>query len=187
MLRRVSPEKVVTALSAFVVLAIGFLGSSQASAQVSGATLTGTVRDPSGAVNPNAQISITNVATGVTRKVGTDSAGLYTAPNLVPGNYQASVTAPGFNTEVRTGITLTVGAQQVLDVTLHVGEATQTIEVTGAAAAVELTSSTLSQEVNATTVRELPLNGRSWTDLASLQPGVVSAQTHASGEPPPAE
>lgn len=179
----VSPQKVGTALWLSVILAIGFLTGSQAYAQVAGATLAGTVSDPSGAVLPKAKIAITNVATGVTRNVETDSAGFYSAPNLGAGDYQVTVTSPGFNTEVRRGITLTVGAQQVLDVGMHVGEISQRVEVTGAAATVELTSSTLSQEVSATTIRELPLNGRSWTDLTNLQPGVVIAETHASGDP----
>jgi hypothetical protein len=155
-----------------VFLAISIFMAGQARAQVSGAMLTGTVTDSSGAVIPNAQVSITDVATGVTSNVSTSGVGLYTAPNLLPGNYEVRVTAPGFSTQVRTGITLTVGAQQALYITMQVGQVSQTVEVTGEAPTVQLTSSTLSAEVNATTVRELPLNGRSWTDLAALQPGV---------------
>ena len=183
MLLRGFPKKSGTALSVFVVLAISFLGSSPAYAQVSGAMLTGTVTDPSRGFIPNAQVSITAVATGVTRKVTADSAGFYTAPNLLPGNYEVRVTVPGFSTEVRTGITLTVGAQQVLDITVQVGQVTEEVRVTGDAPTVQLTSSTISAQVNATTVRELPLNGRSWTDLTNLQPGVVTAESHASGDP----
>jgi hypothetical protein len=178
MLLRVFPKKVSAALSVFVILASSILWASQAYAQVSGATLTGTVKDSSGAVIPNAQVAITDVATGVTSTVSSGGAGLYTVPNVLPGNYEVRVTATGFSTAVQKGITLTVGAQQVLDFTMQVGQVTQTVEVTTEAPTVELTSSTLSATVNATTVRELPLNGRSWTDLASLQPGVVTAQTH---------
>lgn len=148
-----------------------------ANAQVAGATLTGTVSDPSGSSIPNAQVSIRDVATGVTRNVEADNVGFYTAPNLLPGNYGVSVTAPGFSKELRTGITLTVGAQQALDIKMQVGQVTQTVEVTGEAPAVQLTSSTLSAEVSATTVRELPLNGRDWTQLATLQLGVLSVRT----------
>ena len=163
-----------------VSLMAALLLTSSARAQVSGATLTGTVTDSSGAVVPRAQVTITDVATGVARRIATDAAGLYSAPNLIPGSYQVSVTASGFATEIRNGITLTVGAQQVLDVAMRVGQVNETVQVTGEAPMVQLASSTISGEVNATTVRELPLNGRSWTDLAKLQPGVVSAQTHAS-------
>src|ERR1700680_2859753 len=140
--------------------------------QVAGGTISGTVTDASGAVIPNTQISIKNVATGLTRAVTADTAGFYTAPNLLPGSYEVTATAPGFATEVHTGITLTVGAQQVLNMTVRVGTVTEAVEVTAAAPAVELASSTIGGMVTSNTIVELPLNGRSWTDLAALQPGV---------------
>jgi hypothetical protein len=148
--------------------------------QVVGGTLAGTVSDQSGAVIPATQISVKNIATGVTRTVTTDTAGFYTAPNLLPGTYEITATASGFSTEVQTGITLTVGAQQVLNFTLQIGRVTEQIQVAGAAPAVQLATSSISAVVNSTTVRELPLNGRSWTDLAALQPGVNAIQTQAS-------
>ena len=174
----VSVEKFAFPLA--ILFAAFLLLTNGARAQVAGATLTGTVTDSSGAVVPKAQVTITDVATGVVRKITADNAGLYSAPNLLPGSYQVSLTAPGFATEIRSGITLTVGAQQVLDVAMRVGQVNETVQVTGEAPMVQLASSTISGEVNATTVRELPLNGRSWTDLANLQPGVVRAETHAS-------
>jgi hypothetical protein len=123
---------------------------------------------------------ITDVATGVSRTVSADAAGLYSAPNLLPATYEIRVTATGFSTAVQKGVTLTVGAQQVLDFTMRVGQMSQLVEVTTEAPTVELTSSELGATVSSTTVRELPLNGRSWTDLAVLQPGVVAASTHAA-------
>jgi hypothetical protein len=150
---------------------------AQLSAQVAGATLSGTVTDASRAAVSGARISVKNLATGVTRDLQSDVAGFYAVPNLVPGNYEVKISAPGFATAVRTGITLTVGAQQVLNSTLQVGPTTQTITVTTDAPTVELASSSLSAVVNSTTVHELPLNGRSWTDLATLQPGVNAIQT----------
>jgi outer membrane receptor protein involved in Fe transport len=149
-------------------------------AQVVGATLSGTVTDQSGAVIPNTQISIKNIATGVARAVMADPAGFYTAPNLLPGTYEITATTSGFATEVQTGITLTVGAQQVLNLTMHVGRVTEKVQVASQAPAVQLATSSISAVVNSTTVRELPLNGRSWTDLATLQPGVASIQTQVS-------
>src|SRR6202011_1874259 len=93
-----------------VGLVIITIASDIASAQVAGATLSGTVTDPSGGFIPNAQVMITNVATAVTRTVSSDSAGFFSAPNLVPGDYEVTTTAPGFSTRVQSGITLTVGA-----------------------------------------------------------------------------
>jgi hypothetical protein len=159
-----------------VILEIFF--SVPSSAQVAGATLSGTIKDLSGAVVPLAKVVIKNVATGVTTEVATNSEGFYTAANLLPGDYEVTISATGFNTERRTGILLTVGMEQVFDLSLHVGSATtQVVVVTAEAPAVQLSSSDISAVVNATTVRELPLNGRSWTDLAELQPGVNRIET----------
>jgi Carboxypeptidase regulatory-like domain/TonB dependent receptor-like, beta-barrel len=157
---------------ALAALVLSLLNSRPARAQVAGATLSGLVSDPSGAVIPAADVSVRNVATGVTTAVKTDSVGFYTVPNLVPGSYDVTVTAAGFSTQVRSGIALTVGAQQSLNVVLAVGQATEKVEVTGAAPAVQLASSTLSAVVTSNTVVELPLNGRDWTQLAALQAGV---------------
>jgi hypothetical protein len=161
----------------------GILVTDHAYAQVAGATLTGTVTDPSGAVIPGAQVFINDAANGVIRNIVTDNAGFYTAPNLLPATYEVTITARGFATQVRSGVKLAVGAQQILDVSMRVGESAERVQVTEEAPLVQLATSAISAEVNATTVRELPLNGRSWTDLTNLQPGVVAAQTHASGDP----
>jgi hypothetical protein len=177
---RLLREPCVSAVWILVAVAISLTMSPRAHAQVAGATLTGTVKDSSGAFIPNAQVVITDVATGVTRTISADGAGLYAAPNLLPATYEIRVSATGFSTEVQKGVTLTVGAQQVLDFTMRVGQMSQMVEVTTEAPTVELTSSELGATVNSTTVRELPLNGRSWTDLANLQPGVVVATSHAA-------
>src|ERR1700727_817020 len=143
-------------------------------AQVSGATLTGTVSDSSGAVIPNVQILIKNEGTHEVRSVTVDSAGFYSAPNLLPGQYDVTVTAPGFATTVQKGVTLTVGAQQLLNVKMLVGQVTQTIEVQDLAPSVDLATSTVGGFVGQEAVAQLPLNGRDWTSLATLQPGVDS-------------
>lgn len=158
------------------MLALSVLISTPARAQVVGATLSGTISDNSGAVIPNAQISIRNVATGVTRDITADSAGFYQAPNLDAGNYEVSVKAMGFKTAVQSGLTLTVGGQQALNVSMQVGEVSQTVSVTTEAPVVQLTSSSLGSLTNATTVAELPLNGRDWGALANLSPGVAAVQ-----------
>jgi len=163
----------------FVTLVCSLWLTPPAHAQVAGATLSGTVTDQSGAILPQASISIRNVSTDITRTTTTSAAGFYSVPNLLPGTYDVKASAPGFSTHLSTGVILTVGAQQVLDFSLQVGQISQTVEVSTEAPNVELASSSISATVNATTVRELPLNGRSWTDLAALQPGVSAIQTQA--------
>src|ERR1700682_3811184 len=144
--------------------------------QVTEATLSGTISDPSGGVIPGAQISISNTATGISKEFQAVTAGYYTAPNLAPGTYEIKVTAKGFNTVVST-ITLAVGAQQQLNISMKVGEASQTVEVTGALQQIDLASSTLTGQVESQTILELPLNGRDWTSLATLHPGVNLIET----------
>jgi hypothetical protein len=165
---------------AAAALLLAVLMSMPVAAQVAGGTLSGTITDPSGAGIPQAQITIKNVATGVERNISTNENGFYTTPNLLPGEYQITITAKGFNAEVKSGITINVGARQVFDLALQIGTVTHKVEVTAEAPAIQLASSDISATVNATTVRELPLNGRSWTDLAALQPGVDTIQTQTS-------
>jgi len=167
--------------AAFAALIIGvLLSTAPTHAQVAGASLSGTVTDTSARVVAGAQIAIKNVSTGVIVAATTNSEGFYTSANLLPGEYTVRVSAEGFNTEERTGILLTVGAQQVFDLVLKVGTSKTIVVVTSEAPAIQLNSSEISAVVNATTVRELPLNGRSWTDLATLQPGVNAIQTQPS-------
>ncbi|PYU22253.1 MAG: hypothetical protein DMG32_18685 [Acidobacteria bacterium] len=176
MLARVLPKRTCVVLSVAVIWAIS-LFAAQGYAQVVGATLSGTITDPSGGVIPNAQVSVRNTSTGVTREVTADTAGFYVAPNLLPGSYDVTVTSPGFSTARQSNLTLGVGAEQQLNISLKVGETSQTVEVTEAAPLIQLTSSTLSGEVESTTVRELPLNGRDWASLATLSPGVNAIET----------
>src|SRR5881409_3726881 len=170
-------KRITTTFSIFIILVMTVLSPGAASAQVAGATLSGTISDASGAVIPGAMVSIRDTATGIIRTVSSDEAGLYTAPNLRPSIYDVTVSIPGFSTRVQSGITLTVGAQQVLDFVMQVGQTTEAVEVTGEAPLVQLATSTLSATVESTTVRELPLNGRDWTALATLQPGVASVRS----------
>lgn len=148
-------------------------------AQVAGGIILGTITDASGATVPNAQVSIVDKATGVLHAVTTNSAGFYAAPNLVSGQYEIKAAAPGFAVAAASGITLTVGAQQVVNFTLKVGGANASVEVADTSAGVELATSTLSGQVDGATIRELPLNGRDWTQLATLEPGVNSIRNQA--------
>jgi len=162
------------AVQLLALLALSLVLSCPLYGQVAGATLSGKVTDASGAVMPGAKVSIKNTGTGVARDVAADASGLYSVPNLLPGSYEITASAPGFSTQVRSGITLTVGEQQVLDITMQVGQTAEKVEVTGEAPVVELSSSALGAVVNSATAVELPLNGRDWTALAALEPGVTN-------------
>lgn len=162
-------------LCAVVVLAA--FGAQRLHAQAVGATLAGTVTDASGSVVPKASVAILNTATGETRTVDSNADGLYSAPNLQPGNYTVTVTADGFAKTAQTGLTLTVGATQTLNISLQVGQTSQTVEVTTDAPTVNLTNAEIGALTTETTIKELPLNGRSWSTLANLQPGVYELHT----------
>ena len=145
---------------------------SSAWAQVSTGTVSGTVSDSTGAVVPGAMVAIRSAETGMTRSVTTDDSGRYRAPQLGLGIYEITAQAQGFQTVVRSGITLTVGQEAVVNFSLQVGAVAERIEVTGEAPLVETTTATTSGLVNEATVRDLPLNGRSFTDLMDLNAGV---------------
>ena len=164
------------AAATLVILAVT-IAASPAYAQVSGATLSGTITDPSGAAIAGAKVSIANKATGETRDATTNAAGLYLVPNLLPGDYDVTATASGFSTAKESNVTLTVGATQTLNLPLKIGEASQTVEVTGAATLVQTANSTLSAEIESKQIVELPLNGRDWASLATLSPGVNAIET----------
>jgi Carboxypeptidase regulatory-like domain/TonB-dependent Receptor Plug Domain/TonB dependent receptor len=152
------------------------LNSSPVRAQVAGAALTGTITDATGGAIANAQILAKNLSTDLVTSTTTNSDGFYSIPNLLPGDYQITISAPGFGTK-QTAITLTVGAKQVLNLPLAVGQAQQVVQVTEQAPTIQLATSTISENVEGAEVRELPLNGRDWAALATLQPGVASVRT----------
>ena len=165
----------------FLLLAIlVFCGGTTALAQVAGATLSGEVTDKSGAVIPNASVEIRNIATGETRKTTSNAGGFYSVPNLAPGTYEIKTLAPGFSTMLQKGIDLTVGAEVAFNPVLTVGRVQQVVTVTDIPPSVQTSSSTVSATVDGTTVRELPLNGRDWSSLAALEPGVVSVPNQAT-------
>src|SRR6266853_1581126 len=157
------------------VLLIGvILGAVVVSAQVSTGTISGVVQDQTGAVITGAMVTVRNVDTGAVRTLTSDAGGRYTAPNLTLGNYEVQGQQSGFQTEVRSGITLTVGREEVINLALKVGQLSDKVTITAEAPRVESTTSAMSSLVDARTIRDLPLNGRSWDNLALLQPGVVS-------------
>jgi len=151
-----------------------------AAAQFSGGSLSGTVTDPTGATVAGASVTIEKMDTHEMRRVESSSAGLYSAPNLTPGTYRLTVQLKGFSTVEHPGILIEVGAAVVIDVQMTLGATEQKVEVQGEAPVVETASSDIGAVNNGQTVRELPLNGRDWTSLAALQPGVSVIRTEAS-------
>lgn len=143
-------------------------------AQSNTATLAGQVLDSSGAAVPNASIVIRNVETGVERKMNSDAGGAYYATALPIGNYVVAVKASGFQGLRREGVVLAAGDRIKIDFTLAVGALTESMTVTAEASLVNSTSSETGVLIDSQKVSELPLNGRNFTDLVSLQPGVQS-------------
>lgn len=173
-------QRVCVRIALLFALVLSICMPAPVSAQVVGATISGTVVDASGAKMAGADITITNVGTGITTTTTTKTEGVFGVPNLQPGNYEISVSAKGFSTLVRKGITLNVGQELILNLSLQVGSVSEQVTVTAEAPTVNLANATIGGLVNQRTVEELPLNGRSWTDLAVLEPGV-----HQSENQPP--
>jgi hypothetical protein len=167
------PQSRTSVLTLFVAIA----GASGLSGQT--ATISGTVTDMSGAAAPTATVSVKNVGTGAAQSVSSDTLGRYNVPDLPIGEYDVQASKAGFQTVIHKGITLTVGATGVVDFTLPVGTAQQTVTVESQVSEVETTSTALANLVEPTQMRELPLNGRNFEDLLNLAPGVVPL-------PPPA-
>src|SRR3979411_1597526 len=152
------------------------------SAQVSGGTISGKVTDSSGALIPGAQVAIRNIATGVTTNLVENEEGVYRGSNLWAGDYEITASAPNFTSFLQKGVTLTVGADLTIDLKLAAGAVTATILISDPAPPVDTTTPTISAVVGERTIVELPLNGRDWTSLATLQPGISSIRTqYASG------
>jgi len=150
------------------------LAASPTNGQTTTASIMGTVHDQSGAVLPGVSVAVKSLETGASREVMTDDSGHYAAPQLPLGDYQVEASLAGFQTEVRTGIRLTIGREAVVDFSLAVGEISERVQVTGDAPIIETTSSTIAGLVDDKKIRDLPLNGRSFSDLVTLQVGAVT-------------
>jgi outer membrane receptor protein involved in Fe transport len=166
----------------FLMLAIVLYGISPkpVQGQVVGATLSGQITDSSGAAIAGADVEIKNVDTHDMHQLATNGEGVYSAPNLIPGSYEVTVSAPGFQKIRQTGVTLSVGAQQSLNLGLKPGQATEMVEVNDIPPDVQTTTTAITSTIDSRTVRELPLNGRDWTSLATLEAGVVSVPNQAT-------
>ena len=158
-------------LFAFLLLSSGLW--AQSTAQISG-----TVKDPTGANVPGADVTATQVETGLKRSVKTDANGAYTLPTLPVGAYQLEATAQGFRTYVQTGIVLQVADNSVINPVLQLGQVSEAVQVEANAEQVETRDTSISQVMDNTRMVELPLNGRQVTDLVVLSgANLVSATT----------
>jgi hypothetical protein len=152
-----------------------------ARAQDTTGTILGTIGDASGAVLPGVTVTVKNTDTSQSRTIVTDEGGRYRVPLLAPGHYEVTAQLSGFQTMVRSGITVTVGQQAVVDARLSLGNVSESITVEGAAPLVETTTGTISNVVTESELGSMPLNGRDITQLVLLQPGVVMSRSSVQG------
>jgi hypothetical protein len=163
-------------LAALLALVLAFT----AEAQVVGGTIAGTVTDPSGAVVQNAHVLVRNQDTGTERSLTTNSSGGYSAPAISVGTYTVTVDAPGFAPYKRTGVAVTVG--QTVELTLQLSiSGTTSVTVEDKPATVNVSTEQTAGLINSVQVKELPLNGRSYDQLITLNPGTVNYTNQRSG------
>ena len=163
---------------AFVIFC---LSVALARAQDTTGTILGTITDASGAVLPGVTVTVKNVDTSQVRTSVSDAAGRYRLPLLPPGRYEVTAQLSGFQTMVRSGLTLTVGQQAVVDTRMSLGNVSESIVVEAAAPLVETTTGTISNVVSEQQIGSMPLNGRDVTQLVLLQPGVVMSRSSVQG------
>src|SRR5712692_9428498 len=159
-------------------IALIALGTGLVFAQGSTATIIGTVRDASGAVLPAATITVKHLETGLTRTDEADSTGNYSIPSLPVGPYEVTAEKMGFRREVRRGIDLAVGQEAVVNLNLQVGSLEQQVTVTEAAPLVNTTLASTSGLITESQVKDMPLNGRSFDQLLTLNVGVSNTTSN---------
>ncbi len=150
-------------------------------AQIVGGSVSGTVRDTTGAAVSGATVVIRNVETGATRSLTSDAEGRYSAPSVPVGSYSATASREGFTAQTQTGIRLVIGQSTVIDLSLAVGQVHQEVTVAATPAVVELSTQQTSGLVDEEQVKGLPLNGRSYDELMTLNPAVVNYSSERSG------
>ena len=163
------------------LLALLFAWATRAGAQVGEASIWGTVTDATGAAIPGAKVTITDTETGAARDLVTDASGRYDAPALPVGNYDVSIERSGFEPQDRAGITLVVGQRREVTVALAVGSVQQVVKVQDTNPTVGVSTTEPSGLVGEQQVKDLPLNGRSYDQLITLNPGIVNYSAERSG------
>ena len=157
-----------------IALLIGGAGAVRLAGQGATASIQGTVTDQSGAAVPGAEVQVKNTATGATQTATSDPAGRFNVADLPVGSYELQASKMGFSTVVRRGVTLTVGAQDVVDFSLPIGQQTQTVTVEGEAVQVNTTSAAVGQTTDQKAMADLPLNGRGFEQIIEAAPGVAT-------------
>src|SRR5437667_5559290 len=176
------PKTVLGILPAWLVLVGGMvLSAGLLHAQVDTGSITGTVKDASGAVVSGAKVTLTNEGTGAALTTTTTSDGVYKFSPVRIGNYKIDATAQGFQTVSQTHVIVNVSANVLVDFTLKPGSATETIEVTAAPPALQTQDASVGQVVDSRNVNNLPLNGRNFTFLAQLSAGLNLPQADTRG------
>jgi len=157
----------------FVAALFVILAPVAALAQVTTGSIYGVVTDESKAVLPGATVQVTNTQTGAARALVSGRDGIYRAFNLTPGTYTVTAELPGFAQATRDNITVNIGRDVAVDILLTLGAVSEQVTVSGATSNVELSSAVVAGVVTTQQIAELPLNGRSFMQLATLQPGVA--------------
>ncbi len=167
-------------LITFLIASLGIAASLMG--QATSGVISGLVKDSSQAIVAGAAVTVTNVNTGISRTTASDSQGHYRVGELQPGTYQVTVAIQGFSKETRKDIVLMVGQELSLNFTLELGAVEQEVTVTGSAPTVETTSAVVAAVVSQEQLRELPLNGRSFTDLVTLQAEAMTPSNAADNK-----
>jgi len=157
------------------------LSTELVQAQIATASINGTVTDPSGALIPTATVTVKNLATNVERSTATNSAGNYVLVNINPGHYTVTVRKDGFTTATQADFELQVNQTSTLDFTLHVGSTVESVTVEAAEASLQTSTAELGAVIDRKSVNDLPLNGRNFTQLLNLTPGVSTVNTAQNG------
>ena len=168
-----SKEELVTVTKLRLVCLFAALSIGQMWGQGT-ASVSGNILDQSGSAIANANVTARNTATGFSRSVTSDAQGHYEIVSIPIGPYEVKASQTGFQSVVRNNVELLVGSQPVVDLQLPVGQAEQTVSVTGEISQVDINTAALSTQVNTTQMRELPLNGRNVEQLILLAPGAVA-------------
>jgi hypothetical protein len=167
--------------SAAIGLILLWCAAAPASAQTATATLSGIVRDDTGAVLPGVTLTIRNAATGVVRTVTTDSEGRYRASALDPGEYEIRAELAGFRTVVQSGVVLRVGGTTEADIAMSLGQISEQLTVISESPLIEPAKAELSRVVSTAEIESLPISGRNFVDFVKLSSGVASGRENVGG------